>query len=200
MLEDAWVSPLTLPAVLHSSLRALPPHLRDNAIIRHTVIAWGEVRKLMGLPSTISCHLAIQSNPMFLLFTIYKTFNYWRTHTSSIYLLCIMAVLQRSKLSGHKNTLCHHRTTFIISNYLATYEPATALRLILYKNLLLMWYSNVMITPASTPNSFYIKQTNTILPCSENGLSSSMTQTSQKNILKATTLPTLVISETWRET
>lgn len=64
-LEATWVSPLNLSAVLHSPLKALPSHLRNNSLFRDTVIAWREVCRLIGAPSTISNHLPIQGNPMF---------------------------------------------------------------------------------------------------------------------------------------
>lgn len=57
MLEGALVFPFNLHAVLHSRLRALPQPLRSNLLIKDTVIAWREIRKILGLPSTISKHL-----------------------------------------------------------------------------------------------------------------------------------------------
>lgn len=76
-LEGAMTSPHTLSAILHSNLNALPPHLKSNTLIRDTIIAWRETRKLLGLPSNISRHLLIQGNPMFLPSTMHKAFDQW---------------------------------------------------------------------------------------------------------------------------
>ncbi|PIO40484.1 hypothetical protein AB205_0190240 [Aquarana catesbeiana] len=88
-LEDAMAYPYDLSAILHSNPNTLPPHLKSSVLLRDTVIAWREVRKLLKLPSNISRYLKIQGNPMFLPSTLHKAFGQWKlgglTNVTSIY-------------------------------------------------------------------------------------------------------------------
>lgn len=89
-LEEAMVHPYDLSAILHSNPNTLPPHLKTSVIIKDTVIAWRETRKLLKVPSSISKYLKIQGNPMFLPSIIHKAFGQWKlkglTDVSSLYL------------------------------------------------------------------------------------------------------------------
>lgn len=64
-LEAQMVTLYCLPALLHSKLRSIPPHLQHNLLIRDTLIAWREVRQKLSLSPWISQLLPIHGNPSF---------------------------------------------------------------------------------------------------------------------------------------
>lgn len=88
-LEDSMASPYALSGILHSNPNNLPHHLKTSVLFRDTVISWREIRKLLGLPSSISRHLRIQGNSMFIPSTLHKAFTQWQsrglTKITSIY-------------------------------------------------------------------------------------------------------------------
>lgn len=63
MKESDLVAPYKLLAVLHSKLAYLPNNIRLNILIGDIVLAWREVRKLLGLPSAMPHFLSIIGNP-----------------------------------------------------------------------------------------------------------------------------------------
>lgn len=71
--------PYSLIGILHSNPNHLPCHLKTSILFRDTVIAWREVRKLLGLPSSISKYLTIQGNPMFIPSTLHNAYTQWQS-------------------------------------------------------------------------------------------------------------------------
>lgn len=64
-LEAQMVTPYCLPALLHSKLRSIPPHLQHNLLIRDMLIAWREIRQKLSLSPWISQLLPIHGHPSF---------------------------------------------------------------------------------------------------------------------------------------
>lgn len=81
--EAQLATPYCLPAVLHCKLWSIPPHLRQNLLLRDTLIAWHEVRRKTNLSPWISQNLPIHGNHSFLPTTpttSYSGFKAWAHH------------------------------------------------------------------------------------------------------------------------
>lgn len=64
-VEKAMAHPLDLSTLLHVPSSRLPRGLKNNVILKDTIVAWQSVRRELKLPITISAHLLILGNPQF---------------------------------------------------------------------------------------------------------------------------------------
>lgn len=64
-LEQSAVAPWSLSGILHTPLGQLPPYIKKNVLLRDTIIAWRELRKLYRIPGTVSPLMPIRSSPVF---------------------------------------------------------------------------------------------------------------------------------------
>lgn len=72
--------PFSLPALLHCNLKALPSELKQNLLIRDTLVAWRETRRKFNLSPWISNHLPIHRDPTFPQPQQYAGYAEWASH------------------------------------------------------------------------------------------------------------------------
>lgn len=77
-LEQEMASPWDLKAMLHVPPKLLPTTLKNNLLVRDTVVAWQIIRRKEGLSVSLSRHSPIQNNPQFIPGQGNKIFEEWK--------------------------------------------------------------------------------------------------------------------------